>query len=86
MKGMWKEEEEEGGKEGVEDGGVGGGWEKRRCKGEMGSEKDAICQRLTGRAEGGKKETDAPTDFEITMMMKRMKMMARKKEESCNCQ
>ena len=50
----------------------------------MGSEKDAICQRLTGCAEGGKKETrkgtDAPTDFEIMMMM--MKMMARKKEES----
>lgn len=31
------------------------GSEERRCKGEMGSAKDAICQRLTGHAEGGKR-------------------------------
>lgn len=37
----------------------GGGWEngseRRQCKGEMGNEKDAICQRLTGHTKGAKR-------------------------------
>lgn len=44
----------------MERGDVGGwGWEngseRRRCKREMGNEKDAICQRLTGHAKGAKR-------------------------------
>ena len=29
--------------------------ERRRCKGEVGNEKDAICQRLTGHTKGAKR-------------------------------